>query len=111
MQLGKLDLIGRRKEVRPGRQDLSELDEGWAQLFERTAYMLGAGEGLFVSPIEEALQRHKALKAGNADQEAKPVPGEHLADLPVAAGLRLNSDVSQRSSASLGYSLMQRQGA
>ena len=57
--------------------------------------MLRSGQRLLVSAVEDPLQRDETLEPGDADEEPKPVPGEHLADLAVTAGRRLRGDVSQ----------------
>jgi len=39
-----------------------------------------------VVPVEDALEPDETFEARDADEEAKTVPGEHLADLAVTAG-------------------------
>lgn len=68
--------------------------------------MLGAGKGLLVTAIEEPLQNDEPFEPGDADQEAQTVPGQHLADLSIAAALRLDSDDSRLRYEAMGIELI-----
>src|SRR5205807_8784366 len=95
VQLGQLRLVGRREEVGPRREDLTELDEGRTELREGAPDVLRPRQRLLVVAVEDALKRNEPLETGDADNEAEPVPREHLAHLAVTAGLRLGSDGCQ----------------
>jgi thiamine kinase-like enzyme len=53
------------------------------------------GERLIVVAVEEPLEEDEPLEAGDADEEAQAVAGEDLADLAIAASLRLRGDVRE----------------
>jgi hypothetical protein len=83
LQLGELDLVTRREEVRSRRQDLTELDEGGSKFFERPPHMFRAGQRLIILPVEKALPGDKSLEAKDADEESEAMAGQNPADLPV----------------------------
>jgi thiamine kinase-like enzyme len=95
LELGELDLIGRRQQVGASRKDLPQLDEGGAKLFKGSPEMLRPRQRLIVSAVEEALENDESLQAGDADEEAKTVARKDLADLAIASCLRLRGDVRE----------------
>src|SRR5438046_10417341 len=60
--------------------------------------MLRPGQRLLVAPAQDPPQGGEPLQTEDADEEAEAMPSQHLADLSIAAGRRLRSDVSSLAS-------------
>src|SRR5439155_25242356 len=101
LKFRQLELIDGRQQIGTRREDLTELDEGRAKLFQRSSDVLRPRQWLLVTAAQDPPQGDEPFQPKDADEEAEAVPSQHLADLSVAAGRRLRSDVSSLASASL----------
>src|SRR5205823_8557762 len=98
LQFCQLELVDGRQQIGTRREDLSELDERRTKLFQRPTDVLRPRQRLLVTPARHPSQGHEALQTEDADEEAEAMPSQHLADLSIAAGRRLRSDVSSLAS-------------
>ena len=99
LQLGQLAQVGRRHDVGPSREQLTELDEGGTEFFERESQVIGGGVRLVPALVSEytAVERNQSAQTAHPDDEPQSVPAEDLADLPVPIKLTLSRVQSHRS--------------